>query len=115
MISTTDRVPDAKDSKADPCKVDPGLFLLLRKQAEVNQKGVQNPGGRSEGEPGFESQNCQTPEPTLRVSSKVTQAESTEAIPWATGHELWAADNEQEAPSSPGNMEAPDKSPLHVS
>lgn len=74
-------IPDAKDTKAKPCQVDPGRLLLLRKQAQINWKGVQNPGGRSVVEPGFESQNCLTPEPTLGVLPKVTQAVSTEVIP----------------------------------
>lgn len=71
----------AKDTKAKPRQVDPGLVLLLRKQAQINWKGAQNPGGRSVVEPGFESQNCLTPEPMLRVLPKVTQAVSTEVIP----------------------------------
>lgn len=56
-----------------------------------------------------------TPEPTLRVLFKVTQAVSTAVIPWTPGHEVWAAENKWETPTSLGNMEVPDKNHVHVS
>ena len=56
--------------------------------------------GRSVEELGFESQDCQTPEPKLRGLPKVTEAVSTAVIPWIKGHELWVAENEWETSTS---------------
>lgn len=57
-----DMTPDAQTK---PCKADPTVTLLIRKQAQVSWKRVQTPGGRSVEEPGFETQDWQTLEPTL--------------------------------------------------
>ena len=99
--------------QAKPHLVDSKLILLIRKQAEVNWKCVQNPGGQACG--GAKIWTSRPSEPKLRVLPKVTQAGSTVVIPWILGHELWAAENEWETSPSPGNMEVPDKSHTHIS
>ena len=99
--------------QAKPRLVDSKLILLIRKQAQVNWKCVQNPGGQVSG--GARIWISRLSEPKLGVLPKVTQAGSTAVIPWILGHELWAAENEWEISTSPGNMDVPDKSHTHVS
>lgn len=99
--------------QAKPRLVDSKLILLIRKQAQVNRKCVQNPGGQVSG--GARIWISRPSEPKLRVLPKVTQAGSMAVIPWILGHKLWAAENEWELSTSPGNMEVPDKSHTHTS
>lgn len=88
--------------QAKPRLVDSKLILLIRKQAQVNWKCVQNPGGQASGGARIWISRPSEPKPSLAQGHPGREHSSD---PMNPRHELWAAENEWEISTGPGNMD----------